>query len=64
METEQTGKTYVNCLGTAFFLGTRWLREGRNLLRLLNTRETIISHRTWLQCRGLIQDYTVSTVKI
>ena len=45
--------------GKVLSLGTLAACEkARNPFRLLNTLETTIVNRTWLQCRGLIQDVT------
>ena len=45
---------------------THWLREGTESLMPAEyplDNEDNDHNRTWLQCRGLIQDYTAGTVK-
>ena len=53
------GENSTMLSGKGLFLGTlAGCEKARNPFRLLNTLETTIVHRTWLQCRGLIQDVT------
>ena len=50
-QSDGTGKLYKTSLGKASSWGTRWLREGRDLLRRATILETVNPHRTWLQRR-------------
>ena len=58
----RTGKNSKTLWERPFPGDTRWLREGTESLTPAEYPWDNDHNRTWLQCRGLIQDYTAGTV--
>ena len=59
-QTEKNSKTLWE---RPFLRDTRWLREGTESLTPAEYPWDNDHNRTWLQCRGFIQDYTAGTVR-
>ena len=59
----RTGKNSKTLWERPFPGDTRWLREGTESLTPAEYPWDNDYNRTWLQCRGLIQDYTAGRVR-
>ena len=59
----RTGKNFKTLWERPFPGDTRWLQEGTESLTPAEYPWDNDHNRTWLQCRGLIQDYTAGTVR-